>query len=153
DETPALIPGVCCPRCVPHPATCVAFGDPHYRTFDGKMIHFQGGCVYVLSQDCHGGDFSIHVTNEDRGRPGVSWTKEVTVLIGDTTVQLLQDGVVMVDSQTINLPFLKEPHLSVEPKGSTLLLNTNISVKVAKEGDALCPHKQLLGVGVPKDQG
>ncbi|XP_039224021.1 kielin/chordin-like protein isoform X1 [Crotalus tigris] len=143
DETLALIPGVCCPRCVPHPATCVAFGDPHYRTFDGKMIHFQGGCVYVLSQDCHGGDFSIHVTNEDRGRPGVSWTKEVTMLIGDTTVQLLQDGVVTVDSQTINLPFLKEPHLSVEPKGSTLLLNTNIGVKVVWNG------RSHLEVSVP----
>ncbi|KAG8138540.1 hypothetical protein E2320_004421, partial [Naja naja] len=68
----------------------------------------------------------IHVTNEDRGRPGVSWTKEVTVLIGDTMVQLLQDGVVMVDSRTVSLPFLKEPQLSVDPKGSTLLLNTNI---------------------------
>ncbi|XP_070804020.1 kielin/chordin-like protein [Pituophis catenifer annectens] len=143
DETPALIPGVCCPRCVPHPATCVAFGDPHYRTFDGKMIHFQGGCKYVLSQDCHGEDFSIHVTNEDRGRPGVSWTKEVTVLIGDTTVQLLQDGVVMVDSQTVTLPFLKEPLLSVEPKGSTLLLNTNIGVKVLWNG------RSHLEVSVP----
>lgn len=39
---------------------------------------------------------SIHVTNEDRGRKGVSWTKEVTVFIGDVTVQLLQDWVVKV---------------------------------------------------------
>ncbi|XP_070611087.1 kielin/chordin-like protein [Erythrolamprus reginae] len=143
DETPALIPGVCCPRCVPHPATCVAFGDPHYRTFDGKMIHFQGGCTYVLSRDCHGGEFSIHVTNEDRGRPGVSWTKEVAVLIGETTVQLLQDGVVLVDSRRVNLPFLKEPSLSVEPKGSTLLLNTKIGVKVLWNG------RSHLEVSVP----
>ncbi|KAM6437201.1 kielin/chordin-like protein [Liasis olivaceus] len=143
DESPALIPGVCCPRCAPHPATCVAFGDPHYRTFDGKMVHFQGGCTYVLAQDCKGGDFSIHVTNEDRGRPGVSWTKEVAVLIGDTAVQLLQDHMVVVDSQTVTLPFLKEPHLSVERKGSALLLNTDLGIQVLWNG------RSHLEVSVP----
>lgn len=39
---------------------------------------------------------SIHATNDDRGRNGVSWTKEVTVFIGNITVQLLQDWVVKV---------------------------------------------------------
>ncbi|XP_054844536.1 kielin/chordin-like protein [Eublepharis macularius] len=143
DETPALIPGMCCPHCVPRPATCVAFGDPHYRTFDGKMIHFQGSCTYIMAQDCDGGDFSIHVTNDDRGRQGVSWTKEVTVLVGNTTVQLLQDRVVMVDSRTVTLPFLREPLLYVELKANTLLLNTNIGLKVLWNG------RSHLEVSVP----
>lgn len=39
---------------------------------------------------------SIQVTNDDRGRKGVSWTKEVIVSIGPITVQLLQDWVVKV---------------------------------------------------------
>lgn len=43
---------------------------------------------------------SVHVTNDDRGRKGVSWTKEVTVFIGDVTVQLLQDWVVKVCTTT-----------------------------------------------------
>ncbi|XP_029472184.1 kielin/chordin-like protein [Rhinatrema bivittatum] len=143
DETPALIPGMCCPHCIPRPATCIAFGDPHYRTFDGKMFHFQGSCTYVLAEDCEGGDFSIHATNDDRGRRGVSWTKEVTVLIGDVVVQLLQDWVVMVDYQTVDLPFLKEPYIYIERKTNTLLLNTNIGVKVLWNG------KSHLEVSVP----
>uniref|UniRef100_A0A3Q1F2W2 VWFD domain-containing protein n=1 Tax=Acanthochromis polyacanthus TaxID=80966 RepID=A0A3Q1F2W2_9TELE len=91
DEMPAVFPGLCCPHCLPRPATCIAFGDPHYRTFDGRMLHFQGTCTYVLAKDCEGGDFSIHATNDDRGRKGVSWTKEVTVFVGDITVQLFHN--------------------------------------------------------------
>ncbi|XP_074980690.1 kielin/chordin-like protein isoform X9 [Caretta caretta] len=143
DETPALAPGTCCPRCLPRPATCLAFGDPHYRTFDGRTLHFQGTCTYVLAQDCQREDFSIHVTNDDRGRPGVAWTKEVTVRVGDTVVQLLQDWLVRVDGQVVTLPFLKEPHLYVERQTNTVLLNTNIGVKVLWSG------RSQLEVSVP----
>ncbi|XP_073706315.1 kielin/chordin-like protein [Garra rufa] len=143
DETPALVPGMCCPHCIPHPATCIVFGDPHYRTFDGKMVNFQGTCTYVLAQDCEGGDFSVHVSNEDRGRKGVSWTKEVTVFIGDTVVHLLQDWIVKVDYQQVSLPFLKEPYVYLERKTNTILLNTNVGLKVLWNG------RSHLEVSVP----
>ncbi|XP_062861314.1 kielin/chordin-like protein [Trichomycterus rosablanca] len=143
DETPSLIPGMCCPHCIPRPATCLVFGDPHYRTFDGKMVNFQGACTYVLAQDCEGGDFSVHVTNDDRGRKGVSWTKEVTVYIGDVVVQLLQEWLVKVDHQTVSLPFLKEPYVYLERKTNNILLNTNIGLKVLWNG------RSHLEVSVP----
>ncbi|XP_042352823.1 kielin/chordin-like protein [Plectropomus leopardus] len=143
DEMPAIIPGLCCPHCLPRPATCIAFGDPHYRTFDGRMLHFQGACTYVLAQDCDGGDFSIHATNDDRGRKGVSWTKEVTVFIGDITVQLLQDWVVKVNDEEVTLPFLREPYIYVERQTNTILLNTNIGLKVLWSG------RSHLEVSVP----
>ncbi|KAM7414471.1 hypothetical protein PAMA_019340 [Pampus argenteus] len=143
DEMPAVVPGLCCPHCLPRPATCIAFGDPHYRTFDGRMLHFQGACTYVLAQDCEGGDFSIHATNDDRGRKGVSWTKEVTVFIGNVTVQLLQDWIVKVNGEVVTLPFLREPYIYIERRTNTILLNTNIGLKVLWSG------RSHLEVSVP----
>ncbi|XP_029378341.1 kielin/chordin-like protein [Echeneis naucrates] len=143
DEMPAVVPGVCCPHCLPRPATCIAFGDPHYRTFDGRMLHFQGACTYILAQDCENGDFSIHATNDDRGRKGVSWTKEVTVFIGDVTVQLLQDRAVKVNDEVVTLPFLIEPFIFIERQSNTILINTNIGLKVLWSG------RSHLEVSVP----
>ena len=28
--------------------TCLAYGDPHYRSFDGRTTHYQGSCRYIL---------------------------------------------------------------------------------------------------------
>ncbi|XP_036184640.1 kielin/chordin-like protein isoform X1 [Myotis myotis] len=136
DEAPALNPGSCCPRCLPRPASCVAFGDPHYRTFDGRLLHFQGSCSYVLARHCRGGDFSVHVTNTDRGRSGVAWTQEVAVLLGDVAVRLLQGGAVTVDGRPVALPFLQEPLLYAELRGGTVILHTQPGLQVLWDGQS-----------------
>ncbi|XP_017751699.1 PREDICTED: kielin/chordin-like protein [Rhinopithecus bieti] len=136
DKAPALSPGSCCPRCLPRPASCMAFGDPHYCTFDGRLLHFQGSCSYVLAKDCHSGDFSVHVTNDDRGRSGVAWTQEVAVLLGDVAVRLLQGGAVTVDGRPVALPFLQEPLLYVELRGHTVILHTQPGLQVLWDGQS-----------------
>lgn len=35
-----------------------------------------------------------------------------------------------VDHKTVALPFLKEPHIYLERKSNTILLNTNVGMKV-----------------------
>ncbi|XP_075413505.1 kielin/chordin-like protein [Tenrec ecaudatus] len=136
DEVPALSPGSCCPRCLPRPASCMAFGDPHYRTFDGRLLHFQGSCSYVLAKDCHGGDFSVQVTNDDRGRRGVSWTQEVSVLLEGVSVRLLQGQEVTVDGHPVTLPFLRESLLYVELRGSTVILHAQPGLQVLWDGQS-----------------
>ena len=96
---PAPQPGECCPACrkvpqVDKEGVCTVFGDPHYKTFDGRIYNFQGSCKYLLTRDCTEGsgnsNFSIRITNDARDTVAFSWLRTVTVRLGDTKVSLLQ---------------------------------------------------------------
>ncbi|XP_038047824.1 kielin/chordin-like protein isoform X2 [Patiria miniata] len=137
DEVPALEPGHCCPKCLSRPATCIAFGDPHYRTFDGRLIHFQGTCKYIMAMDCKNQDFIVEVKNDDRNAAGrVSWTQEVTIIIQGEQVDLGQNGMVKVNGVAVQPPFLQEPYLYVEQRGSSYYVNTNVGVQVLWDGSS-----------------
>ena len=90
--------------CLDDYGQCTASGDPHYSTFDGYGHHFQGRCEYVFAEDCVGGDFSIHVVNENRhGNSRVSYTKSVAIkarVVG--VIKLLKNGV-EVNGQNVDI--------------------------------------------------
>ncbi|KAK2180064.1 hypothetical protein NP493_457g01016 [Ridgeia piscesae] len=113
------------------PATCIGYGDPHYRTFDGALVHMQGMCTYVMSADCKNNDFSVEVQHHDLDGGGVvSWVESVTLRLGALTVDLGQGGIVQVDNVTVSLPYLNEPLLSIELSADTVILNTNIGLGI-----------------------
>lgn len=60
---------------------CTVFGDPHYRTYDGRVFNFQGACKYLLTSDCKNNTFSVRVTNDARTSQSFSWTKTVTLTV------------------------------------------------------------------------
>ncbi|XP_071044189.1 kielin/chordin-like protein [Parasteatoda tepidariorum] len=136
DEIPSVDPGQCCPKCIPRPATCLAFGDPHYRTFDGASISFQGTCRYVLTADCYTQKFSIVVENNDRGFNGVSWTHRVVLVLQNASVDLRAGPSVYLRGKLIEqLPYFEKPVLYVEKTGTSVLVTTDVGVQVLWNGD------------------
>ena len=151
--SPVLQSGECCPACsrlhVPqltaaaHVApshvlsaaaegVCTVFGDPHYKTFDGKIFNFQGSCKYLLTRDCSkeaatsiNSTFSIRITNDARDTLAFSWLRTVTVRLGATKVSLLQKMRVKVDGKKVALPYIKLGVLSVMKDGYRVILRTN----------------------------
>lgn len=133
DQKLQNIPGQCCPKCVDSDGVCTVFGDPHYKTFDGKFYSYQGSCKYLLTSDCHNDTFSIRITNDARGTVYSSWTKTVALKIGETKINLGQKLRVKVNGQRIEFPFNNDLAEIVKANDS-ISVKTNIGINLLWDG-------------------
>ncbi|KAF5276557.1 hypothetical protein FQR65_LT03987 [Abscondita terminalis] len=76
--------GECCGRCEESEGVCMAFGDPHYKTFDGKIYSFQGVGRYQFVADCEHHNFSVRVANvyQNKNTKISTITKRVAIKSG-----------------------------------------------------------------------
>lgn len=135
DQTARRMPGQCCSKCVDLDGICTVFGDPHYKTFDGKFYNFQGSCKYQLTSDCANNTFSIRISNDARNTSHSSWTRTATLRIGPVKINLGRRMRVKVNSKRISLPYKIEGISQITKSNGSVLVQANIGVKLLWDGD------------------
>ncbi|KAI7809150.1 putative IgGFc-binding protein-like, partial [Triplophysa rosa] len=125
--------GVCVPV---SSATCHAVGDPHFKTFDGKLFDFQGTCSYVMVNNTKPQKgltpFAVLIKNNHRGNNRVAYVRVVSVLVyGHTVVASSQRGVVEFNGENTYLPLTIEGgKIKVEQRGWDVLISTDFGLQV-----------------------
>lgn len=126
---------------------CQCFGDPHCLSFDDKWLHFQGKCKYMMVSDkCSANaipTFEVQTLFWDEHGPnkGFTWVKEVTVIIGNTEIGLLQNKILKVNGVFKNVPHKINEDIMIQPTPKFLELITSFGLKVSWDGVALVEVK------------
>ncbi|ELW70757.1 Otogelin [Tupaia chinensis] len=73
-------------RCAFHPcaSTCTAYGDRHYRTFDGLPFDFVGACKVHLVKSTAEFSFSVIVENVNCYSSGIICRKFISINVGNS---------------------------------------------------------------------
>ncbi|XP_047020997.1 BMP-binding endothelial regulator protein-like [Helicoverpa zea] len=135
DQTLRQLPGQCCQKCVDIDGICTVFGDPHYKTFDGKFYSFQGSCKYQLASDCVNGTFSIRISNDARNTSHSSWTRTATLRIGGTKINMGKKMRIKVNGHRVMLPHKIEGVADITRSNGSVLLKADIGIQLLWDGD------------------
>ncbi|XP_053854424.1 IgGFc-binding protein-like [Vidua macroura] len=127
-------------RCVPAlGATCWAWSDPHFHTFDSLDFDLQGTCTYIMAES-HGNDpgllpFRVQAKNDIRGGiQSVSYISLVNVDIYGQHISFHrnEDGRVWVNREVMLLPvLLADGKVRVRPTGLRVVLDTDFGLRVS----------------------
>ncbi|XP_078681185.1 IgGFc-binding protein-like [Branchiostoma floridae x Branchiostoma belcheri] len=118
-------------------AICRAYGDPHYVTFDGELIHYQGHCTYRLAQNCRNDSlpfFNVEAENEPRGNPSVTWVTAVYVDVFNVSIAIKKNKVVFLDLVQVTPNIDPHPEVRVRLSGTFVTIETDFGLKVSFDG-------------------
>uniref|UniRef100_A0A4W6D022 VWFD domain-containing protein n=1 Tax=Lates calcarifer TaxID=8187 RepID=A0A4W6D022_LATCA len=73
---------------------CIARGDPHYTTFDGRNFDVYGNCSYLLTSHCPTWgdmeDFTVEVQNQMKDATNVS-IRHVKMVVSGYSIEMSND--------------------------------------------------------------
>ncbi|KAJ8289757.1 hypothetical protein GJAV_G00004990 [Gymnothorax javanicus] len=129
---------------------CLAQGDPHYTTLDGRRFDFDGNCVYLLAAHCPTRgplpDFKIEVQNERRAAE--SFSKMVRARLHGYEVEISWEvkDKVFVNGLLLGLP-------TVLSWGKVKIYKTGLSLYVESDFGLMLTYNwnNLVTVAVPRN--
>ncbi|XP_024909406.1 otogelin isoform X2 [Cynoglossus semilaevis] len=81
-------------QCVfrPCPSMCTAYGDRHYRTFDGLLFDYVGACKVFLVKSSEGMPLSVTAENINCFESGFICRKSLVVTVGQSSIAIDEDN-------------------------------------------------------------
>ncbi|XP_030044013.1 zonadhesin [Microcaecilia unicolor] len=119
-------------------ASCYVSGDPHYMSFDGRLLSFMGTCTYTLASACKdfkGPAFSVEGKNEDRGQEGASYLRKVNVTVDGITITLMKSRRTLIDGRRVTLPNNPISTISISQSGQFVVVQTDFGLTVRWDGN------------------
>lgn len=110
----------------------MAFGDPHYKTFDGQIYSFKGIGKYQLTADCVNNTFSIKVANTNRGMS--TSTKRVAIRYMDIRLNFQQKSRLKYNGNRIFFPYTVEGKFKAEKIKDSIEVKLSNGVKIFWNG-------------------
>uniref|UniRef100_A0A663N0Z7 VWFD domain-containing protein n=1 Tax=Athene cunicularia TaxID=194338 RepID=A0A663N0Z7_ATHCN len=127
-------------------ALCHIYGDPHYRTFDGKLHHFQGSCNYTVVTGCDNSSVGFSVTTRNEHRGSQSWTalNSVALSVEGHLFMLLSPSLTLmqINGALASLPASPAPGVTISLSGSYVRVSTKLGLQLQFNGD----HELLVKV-------
>ncbi|XP_069325765.1 otogelin [Eulemur rufifrons] len=81
-------------QCTLHPcaSTCTAYGDRHYRTFDGLPFDFMGACKMHMVKSTSDFSFSVIIENVNCYSSGIICRKFISINVGNSLIVFDDDS-------------------------------------------------------------
>ncbi|KAM9299516.1 IgGFc-binding protein-like [Gastrophryne carolinensis] len=110
---------------------CMAWGDSHFITLDGKYYNHHGTCSYTLTKVKKDKvNFEVTMTNKAYGNDAA---KLVTVKIGDDVIYLEREKSwsILLNRERCNLPFRSQSrNFWINREGNNIIINTHFGFTV-----------------------
>ncbi|KAM6127524.1 IgGFc-binding protein-like [Phoenicopterus ruber ruber] len=121
--------------------TCQIMGDPHYRTFDGLVHHFQGKYTYILAQTIPDlpdtlTPFSIEGMNYPLRRSRhITYLKEILVNVYSHTVRFRQNKELVLDGVRVRPPARPHEGIRIYQRSTRIYLETDFGLYLSFDGN------------------